>query len=122
MEKIFDHPKYPMAMFLAITIVLLLIVFSFASIIDSNKETIEKNNYKKLEKQLWENSKEYQEEIKKTNPSISGFATNQQEPEKQTQVSKLEYPVKSYLLYFVTLIIIIAGIFAISYRILPKRS
>jgi len=119
MKKMFDHPKYPMAMFLAITIVLLLIVFSFANLIDSSKEEIEKNNYKKLEKQLWENSNEYKEEIK-TRPGISGFVTNEQEQPKTA--SNLEYPIKSYLMYYIILIVIVAGIFTLTTKVFLRRN
>ncbi|MFH1358347.1 MAG: hypothetical protein ABIH37_00495 [archaeon] len=121
--KIFEHPRYPMVMFLAITIVLLLIVFSFANVINANKETIQKNNYKKLEKQLWENSLENKKIQEETNEQeiksgISGFVA-----EEDNQTNKnLKYSVKSYLIYYVIITLLIAGIYIITTKISKRKN
>lgn len=119
----FINPRYSTAIYLILITVLLIIFFNITNMIEENKETIQKNNFKRFEKFVWENQPQNQKqntkpEIKKTPKTsiITGFVTSSEQPS-----SNNKYPLLSYLRYYATILSLIAGITVITMTMISQR-
>jgi len=126
MINIFETKQYPVIMYLAITIITLLILFNLTSIFENNKQLIQKNNEKRIITGLLIAEQQNKAE-QKTDPKAKQEAEQQtnQQSRNQTSTNQEEqqelYTEKSYFIYYLLITSICGFIFILSLKfILPK--
>ena len=105
-----ENSTFAIVLSLAIAAVSLSIIFNFASIHDESKSEIAKNNYKKIEKQLWENRIENSRGITGMVVADEANKTLYPEPQKEQLYSEKSYMMYYLLLTFIGLFIAIVAI------------
>jgi len=110
----FLNPKYPTVIYITLIIALLVIFFNVTNIIEKNKETIQKNNFKRFEKYVWENQPENQKEKSST---ITGLVLSEKTP---SSINK--FPLLSLIRYYALVLSLITGIIVITITMFSQRS
>ena len=104
--------KYSTTIYITSIIVLLVVFFNITNLIEQNKETIQKNNFKRFEKAVWENQPENQ----KQKNTITGLAISEEKSFSQNQ-----YPLSSLIKYYTIILLLVTGIIFIVIMIYKGR-
>jgi len=125
--NIFESPKYQPAMFFAMILVSLLIMFSVANMLEDNQELFSEKNYKELEKKLWENRID-DHKLNNKRGGITGYAISDEEEnsdidnnETVVNESAQLYTEKAYFMYYMVLLVLgIGSLILAGWIFLPK--
>lgn len=109
--------KYSTTIYITLIIALLIIFFNITNLIEQNKETIQKNNFKRFEKAVWENQPQNQINNQRQKQNIiTGLSISDNQLS-----SNNEYPLLSLLRYYAIVLSLLTGIVVITINIFQGR-
>ena len=142
---LFNNSKAPTAIYLIMIITLLIVFFNAVNLVEQNKETIQKNNFQRFEKAVWENQPQNQKTtLQKETPKssiITGFVVEETSKSNNPKSSiitgfaieeistnhlsikdiNFTHPIISYLGYYAIILSLIAGITVITITMIFQR-